>query len=62
MSEGKTRGVEEPIATDMALIGDTKQELHTKSLSRLTGPNFGGGGPKPSSEERVSGGKEQKDK
>lgn len=37
----ETRGVENPIATDMALIGDTKAELLTKSLPRKTGPNYG---------------------
>lgn len=36
-----TRGVENPIAEDMALIGDTKQELHTKSLPKSYGPNYG---------------------
>lgn len=37
----KTRGVENPVAEDMALIGDTRHELHTKSLPRRSGPNFG---------------------
>lgn len=54
-----SRGVEHPIATDAALIGDTRMELHTKSLPTLTGPNFGyaksGGG----SEERDDTGKGQ---
>ena len=53
-SSGKTRGVEHPIAEDMALVGDTRHELHTKSLPRLTGPNFGlNSGSKKSDEFRV---------
>lgn len=45
-----TTGVQHPIAEDMALIGDTRQELHTKSLPRKSGPNFGAeshAGPDP---------------
>ena len=40
-SGGKSRGVEHPISTDMALIGDTRHELHTKSLPKSYGPNYG---------------------
>ncbi len=50
------RGVESPNPSDMALIGNTAQELHTKSLPRLVGPNFGYGGPAASDEERVTDG------
>ena len=31
---GKTRGVEHPVAEDMALIGDTRNELHKKTLPK----------------------------
>ena len=48
----KTRGVENPVAEDMALIGDTRHELHTKSLPRLSGPNYGYGKTGGGSEER----------
>lgn len=49
---GASRGVEHPIATDMALIGDTRMEGQTKSLPRLVGPNFGYGKATGGSEER----------
>lgn len=41
VKHSSSRGVEHPIAEDMALIGDTRHELHSKSLSRRTGPNYG---------------------
>lgn len=44
-------------STDSALIGDTANELHTKSLPKRTGPNFGyGGGAAPGTEYRVTNG------
>lgn len=43
---GKTRGVEHPIAEDMALIGDTRHELHTKALPHRVGPHDYGLGQK----------------
>lgn len=51
---GKVRGVEHPIAEDAALIGDTRHELHTKSLPRTFGPNYGlGNGKAPGEQLRV---------
>jgi hypothetical protein len=50
-----TRGVESPISTDMALIGDTKQTLHTVSLPKRMGPNYGYGTPQPLQDYRVEG-------
>jgi hypothetical protein len=52
----KSRGVENPIPTDMALIGDTRAELLTKSLPRLVGPNFGYGGKAKDDDYRVDDG------
>lgn len=54
---GASRGVEHPIATDAALIGDTRMEGHTKSMPRLVGPNFGYGKATGGSEERDDEGK-----
>lgn len=54
---GKSRGVENPIPEDMALIGDTRHPNHTQSLPRLVGPNFGYGGVAPSDQFRVECGK-----
>lgn len=50
---GKSRGVENAIATDMALIGDTRHALHTAALPKKTGPNFGYGGDAPTDQFRV---------
>jgi len=50
---GKSRGVENPIPEDMALIGDTRHGLHTQSLPRKYGPNFGYGEEAPSDQFRV---------
>lgn len=50
-----TRGIPEPIAGDMALIGDTSMELQTKSLPKRTGPNFGQVGDGPPVDFRVQG-------
>lgn len=52
-----SRGVENPNPTDMALIGNTLCPLHTASLPRKTGPNFGydGAGGKDD-DYRVTGG------
>jgi len=56
MADSKgTRGVENAIPTDMALIGDTCMELHTKSLPKRTGPNFGQEGGGPDDQFRVEG-------
>jgi hypothetical protein len=49
----KSRGVEHPIAEDMALYGDTRHALHTMPLPRHTGPNFGYGESAPSDQLRV---------
>jgi hypothetical protein len=49
------RGVESPIPTDAALIGDTRQELHTKNLPRCMGPNFGYGGKAVDDDYRITG-------
>jgi hypothetical protein len=49
---GKSRGVEEPVSTDAALIGDTRHELHSKPLPRKMGPNYGAGNSAPSDEFR----------
>lgn len=38
LSGGKTRGVEHPVATDMALIGSTEHPLHSKALPRQEHP------------------------
>ncbi len=41
MAVGKSsRGIEHPIASDMALVGDTRHELHYKPLPKL-GPVIG---------------------
>lgn len=50
-STSKSRGVENPVADDMALIGETRNELHYKPLPRK-GPsnNYGAenhAGPDP---------------
>jgi hypothetical protein len=36
--KGSKRGVEHPVAEDMALIGNTQHELHTKSLPKNEHP------------------------
>jgi len=51
----KQRGVENPVASDMALIGDTCQELASKPLPKRTGPNFGYGQVAPTDQFRVEG-------
>lgn len=43
----KARGVENPIPTDAALIGDTRHALLTAALPKRMGPNFGYGGESP---------------
>lgn len=35
---GRARGVEHPIAEDMALFGDTRHRLHTASLPKVLHP------------------------
>lgn len=55
-SKTSGRGVENPIPSDFALIGDTKMELHTKSLPRRMGPNFGYGQTAPDDDYRVTDG------
>lgn len=50
---GKSRGVEHPVSTDAALIGDTRHELHSKALPKLMGPNFGYGKEAPTDQFRV---------
>lgn len=52
----KSRGVENPIPEDMALIGDTSHGLHKAALPRRTGPNFGYGEEAPSDAFRVESG------
>lgn len=52
----KSRGVEHPVPTDAALIGDTRHELHTKALPRRNGPNFGFGTTAPTDQLRVDEG------
>lgn len=54
-NSGKTRGVEQPISTDMCLIGNTEAELASKSLPRRDGPNFGYGKVTSGSEKRDQG-------
>ena len=53
---GKARGVEHPIPEDQALIGDTRHHLHTASLPKRKGPNFGLEGGGASDELRVDQG------
>ena len=51
--KGSTRGIEHPIAEDSALIGDTRNPLHHKSLPKQEHPykahqnphNVGSGNP-----------------
>lgn len=59
MAESKAvRGVEHPIASDMALVGDTRQELAHKSLPKSYGPNYGYAKDAPSDLFRVEGNNE----
>lgn len=51
----ETRGVPEPIASDMCLIGDTSMPLQTQSLPKKTGPNYGQVGEGPNPDFRVQG-------
>ena len=51
--KGSTRGIEHPVAEDMAMIGDTRHRLHTSPLPKQEHPykahqnahNFGSGHP-----------------
>lgn len=55
MTKASTRGVENPVPTDMALIGDTCMPLHKQSLPRRVGPNFGQIGEGKDDQFRVEG-------
>lgn len=48
---GSSRGVEHPIATDAALIGDTRHPLHFKPLPKQEHPFKAHQNPMPNGED-----------
>ncbi len=62
--KGSTRGIEHPVAEDMAMIGDTRNALHYKPLPKQEHPfkahqnphNFGSGDPGDESRDDTGSG------